>query len=103
MLELSRFVMGAGLGFSITISTLYIMELTTPNMRAGLAVVPAIAGSLGLLAIQVLGAFILYFCLEMILFCTSLLGYGRSYALEALLLLAGCVERSIFLHVAIHT
>ena len=53
MLQLSRFVMGVGLGFSITISTLYIMEITTPGMRAGLAVVPAIAGSLGTLAVQV--------------------------------------------------
>jgi hypothetical protein len=43
----SRFLMGFGLGFSITLSTLYIMEVTTPDKRGQLAVVPAIAGALG--------------------------------------------------------
>lgn len=44
MILLGRFLMGAGLGFSMTISTLYIMEISSPSMRPGLAVVPAIAG-----------------------------------------------------------
>ena len=48
-----RFVMGAGLGFSTTLSTLYIMEVATPQMRSGLAVVPAVAGTLGVLYCQV--------------------------------------------------
>ena len=45
--------MGAGLGFSTTLSTLYIMEVATPQMRSGLAVVPAVAGTLGVLYCQV--------------------------------------------------
>ena len=49
-----RFVMGAGLGFSTTLSTLYIMEVATPQMRSGLAVVPAVAGTLGVLYCQVI-------------------------------------------------
>ncbi len=53
MIHLARFLMGAGVGFSTTTSTLYIMEITTPSMRAGLAVIPAIAGTLGVLFIQV--------------------------------------------------
>ena len=46
--------MGAGLGFSTTLSTLYIMEVATPQMRSGLAVVPAVAGTLGVLYCQVM-------------------------------------------------
>ncbi len=48
--------MGAGLGFSTTVSTLYIMEVATPSARAGLAVVPAVMGTLGVLTCQCLGA-----------------------------------------------
>ena len=55
---LARFIMGAALGFSTAISTLYIMEIATPALRATLAVVPAVAGTLGILTCQVLGAFL---------------------------------------------
>jgi len=50
--------MGFGLGFSITLSTLYIMEVTTPDKRGWLAVVPAIAGALGALAMNCMGAWL---------------------------------------------
>ncbi len=56
MMLLGRFLHGVGLGFSTTVSTIYIMEVTTPNMRGSLAVIPAIAGTLGLLATQCIGA-----------------------------------------------
>jgi len=36
-----------GLGCSITISTIYIAEITTPEMRGTMAIVPAVAGTLG--------------------------------------------------------
>lgn len=57
----------AGLGFSTTISTLYIMEIATPSMRAGLAVVPAIAGTLGVLTCQCLGALLNWQWLSIVL------------------------------------
>ena len=56
--------MGAGLGFSTTLSTLYIMEVATPQMRSGLAVVPAVAGTLGVLYCQVM---ILISCLKQLI------------------------------------
>jgi len=58
MMLLGRFLHGVGLGFSTTISTIYIMEVATPNMRGSLAVIPAVAGTLGLLTTQVLGAYL---------------------------------------------
>lgn len=56
IIHLSRFLMGAGLGVSVTMSTLYIMEIAVPSMRSALAVVPAVAGTLGVLLCQCLGA-----------------------------------------------
>lgn len=56
MIYLGRVLMGVGLGFSMTVSTLYIMEISTSNMRAGLAVIPAVAGALGTLFCQCVGA-----------------------------------------------
>jgi MFS family permease len=70
MMLLGRFLHGVGLGFSTTVSTLYIMEVTTPNMRGSLAVVPAIAGTLGLLTTQVLGAWLNWQWLSIV--CASL-------------------------------
>jgi len=61
---------GAGLGFSTTVSTIYIMEVATPNMRGSLAVIPAIAGTLGLLATQILGAYLNWQSLSIV--CASL-------------------------------
>ena len=59
--------MGAGLGFSTTLSTLYIMEIATPQMRSGLAVVPAVAGTLGVLYCQLLGALLEWQPLSLVL------------------------------------
>ena len=59
--------MGAGLGFSTTLSTLYIMEVATPQMRSGLAVVPAVAGTLGVLYCQLLGALLEWQSLSLVL------------------------------------
>lgn len=56
MMFLGRFLHGVGLGFSTTVSTIYIMEIATPEMRGGLAVLPAIAGTLGLLTVYCVGA-----------------------------------------------
>jgi len=70
MMLLGRFMHGAGLGFSTTVSTLYIMEVATPNMRGSLAVIPAIAGALGLLTTQVLGKFLNWQWLSIV--CASL-------------------------------
>jgi len=70
MMLLGRFMHGAGLGFSTTVSTLYIMEVATPNMRGSLAVIPAIAGALGLLTTQVLGAYLNWQWLSIV--CASL-------------------------------
>jgi len=70
MMLLGRLMHGAGLGFSTTVSTLYIMEVATPNMRGSLAVIPAIAGALGLLTTQVLGAYLNWQWLSIV--CASL-------------------------------
>jgi len=70
MFLLGRFMQGAGLGFSTTVSTIYIMEVATPNMRGSLAVIPAIAGTLGLLATQILGAYLNWQWLSIV--CASL-------------------------------
>ena len=58
MLLLGRFLHGTGLGFSTTVSTIYIMEIATPDMRGRLAVVPAIAGTLGVITCHILGSFL---------------------------------------------
>ncbi len=70
MMLLGRFLHGVGLGFSTTVSTIYIMEVATPNMRGSLAVIPAIAGTLGLLATQCLGAILNWQWLSIV--CASL-------------------------------
>ena len=71
MIYLGRFFNGVGLGFSLTVSTLYIMEISTPNMRQGLAVVPAIAGTLGVLTCQCLGAVLNWRWLSITLTCLN--------------------------------
>ena len=53
LLYLSRLLMGVGLGVSTTISTLYIAEVSTPETRASLSVIPAMTGCLGVNACQV--------------------------------------------------
>jgi facilitated trehalose transporter len=58
MLLLGRFLHGTGLGFSTTVSTIYIMEIATPDMRGRMAVVPAIAGTLGVITCHILGSFL---------------------------------------------
>ena len=72
MLLLARFLMGAGLGFSTALSTLYIMEIATPQMRSGLAVVPAVAGTLGVLSCQLLGALLDWQPLGLVLTCLNI-------------------------------
>ena len=53
MLYLARFLMGVGLGVSQSISTVYIAEISTPNVRGNLAVIPAMTGRLGVVSCQV--------------------------------------------------
>ncbi|TRY78837.1 hypothetical protein TCAL_06755 [Tigriopus californicus] len=72
MVQLGRFIMGTALGFSTTISTLYIMEIATPNLRSSLAVVPAIAGTLGILSCQCLGAVLNWQLLTLVLTCLNI-------------------------------
>jgi MFS family permease len=72
MLLLARFMMGAGLGFSTALSTLYIMEIATPQMRSGLAVIPAVAGTLGVLSCQLLGAILDWQSLSLVLTCLNI-------------------------------
>jgi len=58
MLYLARFLMGVGLGVSQSISTVYIAEISTPNIRGNLAVIPAMTGCLGVVSCQVLAKFL---------------------------------------------
>jgi len=58
MLYLARFLMGVGLGVSQSISTVYIAEISTPNLRGNLAVIPAMTGCLGVVSCQVLAKFL---------------------------------------------
>jgi len=58
MLYLARFLMGVGLGVSQSISTVYIAEISTPNVRGNLAVIPAMTGCLGVVSCQVLAKFL---------------------------------------------
>jgi len=58
MLYLARFLMGVGLGVSQSISTVYIAEISTPNLRGNLAVIPAMTGCLGVVTCQVLAKFL---------------------------------------------
>ena len=53
MLYLARFLMGMGLGVSQSLSTAYIAEISTPNLRGNLAVIPAMTGCLGVVTCQV--------------------------------------------------
>ena len=53
LLYLSRLLMGVGLGVSTSVSTLYIAEVSTPDRRASLSVIPAMTGCLGVNACQV--------------------------------------------------
>ena len=53
LLYLSRLLMGVGLGVSTSVSTLYIAEVSTPETRASLSVIPAMTGCLGVNACQV--------------------------------------------------
>jgi len=58
MLYLARLLMGMGLGVSQSISTVYIAEISTPNVRGNLAVIPAMTGCLGVVTCQVLAKFL---------------------------------------------
>ena len=53
MLYFSRLLMGLGLGVSQSISTVYIAEISTPNLRGNLAVIPSMTGCLGVVSCQV--------------------------------------------------
>ena len=53
LLFFSRFLSGIGLGVSSSISTIYIAEVSTPDTRSSLAVIPAMTGCLGVNACQV--------------------------------------------------
>ena len=53
-----------------TINKPLIFQVATPNMRGSLAVIPAIAGTLGLLTTQVLGAYLNWQWLSIV--CASL-------------------------------
>ena len=56
MMFLGRFLHGMAMGFSSTITNVYIMEIATPNLRGRMAAVPAITGTVGILATQLIGA-----------------------------------------------
>lgn len=58
MLYLARFMMGLGLGVSQSISTIYIAEVSTPELRGNLAVIPAMTGCLGVYTCQILSYFL---------------------------------------------
>jgi len=58
MLIIARFLAGFGLGISQAVSTVYISEVSTPSLRATMAVVPAMTGCLGVYTCQLLA-----FCL----------------------------------------
>lgn len=58
MLIVARFLAGFGLGISQAVSTVYISEVSTPSLRATMAVVPAMTGCLGVYTCQLLA-----FCL----------------------------------------
>jgi len=58
MLYFSRLLMGLGLGVSQSISTVYIAEISTPNLRGNLAVIPSMTGCLGVVSCQVLAKFL---------------------------------------------
>jgi len=58
MIYLARFLMGFGLGVSQFVSTLYIAEVSTPEQRGSMAVIPAMTGCLGANFCQVLGKFL---------------------------------------------
>ena len=62
LLYLSRLMMGVGLGVSQSVSTIYIAEVATPDRRAGLAVIPAMTGCLGVNACQVRRIILELFC-----------------------------------------
>jgi len=67
MMLLGRFLHGAGVGFATTIATVYTMEIATPNLRGRLAAVPAVAGTLGILFCQILGAAVNWKVLSIVL------------------------------------
>lgn len=72
MMYLGRVLAGAGLGISQTVSTLYIAEVATPEMRGPLAVIPAIAGTLGLLTTQILGSMLNWKNLAIVCACLNI-------------------------------
>ena len=57
LLYISRLMMGVGLGVSQSISTIYIAEISTPETRGSLAVIPSMTGCLGVNACQVIMSF----------------------------------------------
>ncbi|CAB4070123.1 unnamed protein product [Lepeophtheirus salmonis] len=57
-LQAGRFFSGCGLGYATTISTLYLIEISTPDTRGLSGVIPALFGALGVLTCQILGAYI---------------------------------------------
>jgi len=60
LLYISRLMMGLGLGVSQSISTIYIVEISTPETRGSLAVIPSMTGCLGVNACQILGKYLNY-------------------------------------------
>lgn len=54
MLYIARFLAGYGLGISQAVSTVYIAEVSTPKLRSNMAVIPAMAGGLGVFSCQLL-------------------------------------------------
>jgi len=51
-LYIARFLAGFGLGISQAVSTIYIAEISTPKLRSNMAVIPAMAGGLGVFSCQ---------------------------------------------------
>lgn len=73
MLILGRFITGLGLGMTLTIPNVYIVEVTSPQFRGVLGVLPNLFCQLGIFITYVLGQWLDYsqlaFTCELILSC----------------------------------
>jgi len=71
MLYLSRVLMGIALGVSTTVSTIYIQDISTPDIRGSLGAIPAVTGALGVFMFQILNAFLSWRHLNILCACLS--------------------------------
>ncbi len=57
LVVLGRFLTGLGLGFTLTIPNVYVVEITSPEYRGVLGVVPNLFCQIGIFSTYVLGQF----------------------------------------------